>query len=199
MSVLQLRQKWASRKKVHIIPSCLLKTRQLLKVCVEHSTHRWERWDQVVKFPPYKGPWQKTVSSSSLNTVALMQLDWVWFCNSVSQNDIIRFHSINLTSNSSRVRYPSRWRSPKNMIKWQKMALFLHRDKVSNFQGELQHFFMFSLTPFSSRAASGLLMLLTNLLTCSKCLVISVASTISMIACRSVRYSFLGRRRSGGT
>ena len=56
-------------------------------------------------------------------------------------------------------------------------------------------FFVFSLTPFSSRAASGLLMLLTNLLTCSKCLVISVASTISMIACRNVRYSFLERER----
>lgn len=56
-------------------------------------------------------------------------------------------------------------------------------------------FFLFSLTPFSSRAASGLLMLLTNLLTCSKCLVISVASTISMIACRNVRYSFLDRER----
>ena len=52
-----------------------------------------------------------------------------------------------------------------------------------------------NLTPFSSRAASGLLMLLTNLLTCSKCLVISVASTISMIACRNVRYSFLERER----
>lgn len=52
-----------------------------------------------------------------------------------------------------------------------------------------------TLTPFSSRAASGLLMLLTNLLTCSKCLVISVASTISMMACRSVRYSFLRKRK----
>lgn len=51
------------------------------------------------------------------------------------------------------------------------------------------------LTPFSSKAAIGLLMLLTNLLTCSKCLVISVASTMSMIACRSVRYSFLKRVR----
>lgn len=49
------------------------------------------------------------------------------------------------------------------------------------------------LTPFSSRAANGLLMLLTNLLTCSKCLVISVARTMSMMACRSDRYSFLGR------
>lgn len=58
--------------------------------------------------------------------------------------------------------------------------------------------FLFSkLTPFSSRAASGLLMLLTNLLTCSKCLVISVARTISMIACRSVRYSFLGEEERG--
>lgn len=51
------------------------------------------------------------------------------------------------------------------------------------------------LTPFSSRAANGLLMLLTNLLTCSKCLVISVARTMSIIACRSVRYSFLERER----
>ncbi len=33
----------------------------------------------------------------------------------------------------------------------------------------------------------GLLMLLTNLLTCSKCLVISVAKSMSIIACRSVR------------
>lgn len=49
------------------------------------------------------------------------------------------------------------------------------------------------LTPFSSRAANGLLMLLTNLLTCSKCLVISVARTMSMMACRSDRYSFLER------
>lgn len=40
-------------------------------------------------------------------------------------------------------------------------------------------------------AAIGLLMLLTNLLTCSKCLVISVASTMSIIACRSVRNWFL--------
>lgn len=129
-----------------------------------------------------------------------MQLDWMWFCNSMSQNDIIRFYSINLTSNSSCVRYTSRWRSPKKHDKMTtKEALFLHRDEISNFQGELQHFFMINLTPFSSRAASGLLMLLTNLLTCSKCLVISVASTISMIACRSVRYSFLGRRKTGGT
>lgn len=51
------------------------------------------------------------------------------------------------------------------------------------------------LTAFSSRAANGLLMLLTNLLTCSKCLVISVARTMSMTACRSVRYSFLERQR----
>lgn len=108
------------KKKVHIIRAWLLKTRQLLKVCVEHSTHRWERWDQVVKFPPYKG--QTTVSSSSLNTVALMQLDWLWFCNRMSQNDIIRFHSINLTSNSSCVWYPSRWRSLKNMMKLQKIG-----------------------------------------------------------------------------
>lgn len=43
----------------------------------------------------------------------------------------------------------------------------------------------------SSRAAIGLLMLFTNLLTCSKCLVISVASTMSMTACRSVRNWFL--------
>lgn len=40
-------------------------------------------------------------------------------------------------------------------------------------------------------AAIGLLMLLTNLLTCSKCLVISVANTMSIIACRSVRNWFL--------
>ncbi len=40
-------------------------------------------------------------------------------------------------------------------------------------------------------AAIGLLMLLTNLLTCSKCLVISVAKTMSIIACRSVRNWFL--------
>lgn len=51
------------------------------------------------------------------------------------------------------------------------------------------------LTPFSSRAANGLLMLLTNLLTCSKCLVISVARTMSIMACRRVLYSFLERER----
>ena len=55
------------------------------------------------------------------------------------------------------------------------------------------------LTPFSSKAAKGLLMLLTNLLTCSKCLVISVARTMSMMACRSVRYSFLNRPEGGNT
>lgn len=48
----------------------------------------------------------------------------------------------------------------------------------------------------SSMAAIGLLMLLTNLLTCSKCLVISVASTMSMMACRSVRNWFLEERRT---
>jgi hypothetical protein len=36
-------------------------------------------------------------------------------------------------------------------------------------------------------AASGLLMLFTNLFTCSKCFVISVAKTMSIIAWRSVR------------
>lgn len=127
MSVLQLNSAEMSiKKKVHIIPACLLKTRQLLKVCVEHSTHGWERWDQVVKFPPYKGPWQTTVSSSSLNTVALMQLDWLWFCKSMSQNDLIRFHSINLTSNSSCVTYPSRWRSPKNMTEVTKKRRYFY-------------------------------------------------------------------------
>lgn len=79
LSALQPGQKGAS-KKVHII--CLLKKRQLLKVCVKHSTHRRERWDQVVKFPPYKGLWQKkennTVSSSSLTAVALIHLDRLW-------------------------------------------------------------------------------------------------------------------------
>ena len=39
----------------------------------------------------------------------------------------------------------------------------------------------------SSMAAMGLLTLLTNLLTCSKCRVISVARTMSMMACRRVR------------
>lgn len=47
------------------------------------------------------------------------------------------------------------------------------------------------LTPFSSSAAKGLLMLLTNLLTCSKCFVISVARTMSIMTWRRVRYSFL--------
>lgn len=67
--------------------------------------------------------------------------------------------------------------------------LYLHRQKTNTFINVP--------TPFSSRAASGLLMLLTNLLTCSKCFVISVASTISMMACRSVRYSFLGTETNG--
>lgn len=49
--------------------------------------------------------------------------------------------------------------------------------------------------PPSSMAAIGLLMLLTNLLTCSKCLVISVASTMSMMACRSVRNWFLSEAK----
>lgn len=44
-----------------------------------------------------------------------------------------------------------------------------------------------TLTSFTSSAARGLLTLLTNLLTCSKCFVISVAKTMSMIAWRSVR------------
>lgn len=60
---------------------------------------------------------------------------------------------------------------------------------------DLRHRRAFDLTPFSSRAANGLLMLLTNLLTCSKCLVISVARTMSMMACRSDLYSFLERER----
>lgn len=47
------------------------------------------------------------------------------------------------------------------------------------------------LFPFSSSAAKGLLMLLTNLLTCSKCFVISVAKTMSIMTWRRVRYSFL--------
>lgn len=59
----------------------------------------------------------------------------------------------------------------------------------------MKGFAAFDLTPFSSRAANGLLMLLTNLLTCSKCLVISVARTMSMMACRSDLYSFLERER----
>lgn len=46
-------------------------------------------------------------------------------------------------------------------------------------------------------AAIGLLMLLTNLLTCSKCLVISVASTMSMMACRNVRNWFLVEAKQG--
>lgn len=48
-----------------------------------------------------------------------------------------------------------------------------------------------ALTFVSSRAAIGLLMLFTNLLTCSKCRVISVASTMSITACLSVRNWFL--------
>lgn len=39
----------------------------------------------------------------------------------------------------------------------------------------------------SSMALMGLLMLFTNLLTCSKCRVISVANTMSIMACRRVR------------
>lgn len=47
----------------------------------------------------------------------------------------------------------------------------------------------------SSMAAMGLLMLFTNLLTCSKCRVISVASTMSIMACRSVRNWFLSQTK----
>lgn len=44
-------------------------------------------------------------------------------------------------------------------------------------------------------ALMGLLMLFTNLLTCSKCRVISVASTMSIMACRRVRNWFLNVER----
>ncbi len=47
----------------------------------------------------------------------------------------------------------------------------------------------------SSMALMGLLMLFTNLLTCSKCRVISVASTMSIMACRRVRNWFLNFER----
>lgn len=59
-----------------------------------------------------------------------------------------------------------------------------HRDKGPKHRLSWQSV---SLTIFSSSSAKGLLTLLTNLLTCSKCFVISVAKTMSIIAWRSVQ------------
>lgn len=133
---------------------------------------------------------ENTVSSSSLAAVALIHLDRLWLKTWWTRHPTAQTCDTCLDVTMLMKGEPLKYTLKSNRCEM--------KQKEETWRS-ISSFACFKLTPFSSRAASGLLMLLTNLLTCSKCLVISVASTISMIACRSVRYSFLGRSAERGT